>query len=143
MPRRPVSVTGEIELRLVVPGGAPLPVMTDLAYDASDPYAVTVAFHTGNNDVVEWVFARQLLTDGVTRPAGDGDVQAWPSHSSGRPVTCLALSSPSGRALFEAPLSDLVEFLTRTYAVVPTGSESDYVDVDAELALLLWTQPEI
>ena len=56
---------------------------------------------------------------------------------------CVSLSSPSGRALFEAPLSELVEFLTKTYAVVPTGSESDYVDVDAELALLLWSEPEV
>jgi hypothetical protein len=40
-------------------------------------------------------------------------------------------------------LGQLVEFLTRTYAVVPTGSESDYVDVDSELALLLWSEPEI
>jgi hypothetical protein len=51
----------------------------------------------------------------------------------------LSLSSPSGRALFEVPLAELVEFLSRTYNAVPTGSESDYVDVDAELALLLWS----
>ena len=38
---------------------------------------------------------------------------------------------------------ELVEFLTKTYAVVPTGSESDHVDVDAELALLLWSEPEV
>ena len=67
----------------------------------------------------------------------------WPSHSGGQPVVCLSLSSPSGRALFEAPLADLVEFLTKTYAVVPTGSESDYVDVEAELALLLWSGPDV
>ena len=50
---------------------------------------------------------------------------------------CLALSSPSGRALFEAPLLRVVQFLTQTYAVVPTGCESGFVDVDAELASLL------
>jgi hypothetical protein len=44
--------------------------------------------------------------------------------------------------LFEIPLSGLVEFLTRTYAAVPTGSESDYVDLDAELALLVWSDPQ-
>jgi hypothetical protein len=58
-------------------------------------------------------------------------------------VVCLALSSPSGRALFEIPLRQLVEFLTETYAIVATGRESDHVDVDAELALLLWSEPEI
>lgn len=143
MSTRPDAVTAEIELRLVVPGSPALPVMADLTYDHGDPYAMRVAFHTGGPDVVEWTFARSLLTDGVTHPVGEGDVQVWPSHSAGRPVVCISLSSPSGRALFEAPLTALVEFLTKTYAVVPTGSESDYVDVDAELALLLWSEPEI
>jgi hypothetical protein len=143
MSTRPDSVTTQLDLRLVVPGNPSLPVMSELTYDHDDPYAIRVAFHTGGTDVVEWTFARSLLTDGVTHPVGEGDVQVWPSHSAGKPVVCLSLSSPSGRALFEAPLSDLVEFLTKTYAVVPTGSEGDFVDVEAELALLLWSGPEI
>lgn len=142
MDTRPDSVTSEIELRLVVPGSNSLPVLADLRYDHRDPHAVHVAFHTGGPEVVEWAFARSLLTDGITRPAGEGDVQVWPSHTAARPTVCLSLSSPSGRALFEAPLAQLIEFLTKTYAVVPTGSESDFVDVDAELALLLWSEPE-
>ena len=93
-------------------------------------------------DVVQWTFARQLLTDGVAAPAGEGDVQVWPSSTAGSSVVCLSLSSPSGRALFEVPLAELAEFLGRTYASVPTGSEADHVDVDAELALLLWAEPE-
>jgi hypothetical protein len=143
MSTRPDSVTTQLDLRLVVPGNPSLPVMAELSYDHSDPYAIRVAFHTGGTDVVEWTFARSLLTDGVTHPVGEGDVQVWPSHSKGKPVVCLSLSSPSGRALFEAPLSSLVEFLTKTYAIVPTGMESDYVDVEAGLALLLWSEPEI
>jgi hypothetical protein len=143
MSTRPDSVTSQLDLRLVVPGNPSLPVTAELTFDHGDPYAIKVAFHTGGTDIVEWTFARSLLTDGVTHPVGEGDVQVWPSHSGGKPVVGLSLSSPSGRALFEAPLSDLVEFLTKTYAVVPTGSESDYVDVEAELALLLWSEPEI
>jgi hypothetical protein len=145
--QRSLSVTADMQLRLVVPGSAALPVRAVLRYDVGDPYAVQVAFHTGpadgdGGDVVEWTFARQLLTDGVASPVGEGDVQAWPSSSSGSPVVCLALSSPSGKALFEVPLPHLVEFLGRTYAAVPTGEESAHVDVDAELALLLWAEPE-
>jgi len=142
MSTRPDSVTAELELRLVVPGSPSLPVLAEVAYEHSDPYAVRVGFHTGGSDVVEWTFARSLLTDGVTHPVGEGDVQVWPSHSNGQPVVCVSLSSPSGRALFEAPLAELVEFLTKTYAVVPTGSESEHVDVEAELALLLWSSPD-
>jgi hypothetical protein len=145
MTPRSTSVSTELQLRLVVPGAASLPVRAGLRYDVTDPYAVQVAFHTGNgsdSDVVEWTFARQLLTDGVTAPVGEGDVQVWPSASAGLPVVCVSLSSPSGKALFEVPLPELVDFLGQTYAAVPTGAESQHVDVEAELALLLWAEPE-
>jgi hypothetical protein len=144
MTARPVTVRSEFQLRLVVPGAASLPVRAGLSYDATDPYAVTVAFHTGaggTGDVVQWTFARQLLTDGVSAPVGQGDVQAWPATSAGDGIVSLSLSSPSGKALFEIPVSELVEFLSMTYAAVPTGTESDHVDVDAELAVLLWAEP--
>ena len=141
---RPTCVRAELQLRLVVAGSVPLPVRADIRYDVLDPYAVQVAFHTSSaedSDVVEWTFARSLLSDGVAAPTGDGDVQVWPSHSAGLPVVCLSLSSPSGTALFEVPLPELVEFLAQTYEAVPTGCESAHVDVDAELALLLWAEP--
>jgi hypothetical protein len=134
-------ITTDLSLRLVVPGGSSLTVTATLRYEATDPYAVHVGFRTGTEEVVEWTFARQLLTDGVTCPVGDGDVQVWPSTDAGAQLVCLSLSSPSGQALFEVPLAGLVDFLTRTYAAVPTGSESDHVDLDAELALFLWSDP--
>ena len=141
MSTRPETVTTELSLRLVVPGSTSLPVTADMRYDVGDPYAVHVGFRTGGDEVVEWTFARQLLTDGVTHPVGEGDVQVWPSADAGAQVVCLSLSSPSGQALFEVPLAGLIEFLTRTYSAVPTGSESDFVDLDAELALLMWSDP--
>jgi hypothetical protein len=139
MSQRPASVTADIELRLVVPGSTALPVLASIGYEPDDPYAVHVAFHTGGErGQVQWSFARQLLTDGVTQPVGEGDVRVWPSTDAGQALVNLSLSSPSGAALFEIPLGDIVEFLTRSYAAVPTGAESDFVDLDAELALLLW-----
>lgn len=144
MPARPpATVTAELELALVAPDGHGLPVAAVLQYEAVDPYAVRVGFRTGADEVVEWIFARQLLSDGVTARVGEGDVQVWPLRPGdprGRGATvCLSLCSPSGAALFEAPLAAVVDFLSRTYATVPIGAESDFVDVDAELALLLWT----
>lgn len=144
MPARPVAtVTAELELHLVVPDGHGLPVEALLRYEAADPYAIHVGFRTGADDIVEWTFARQLLTEGVAGPVGEGDVRVWPvasgPASGDGPVVCLSLSSPSGAARFEAPLAAVAAFLNRTYAAVPVGSESDFVDVDAELALLLWT----
>jgi hypothetical protein len=137
MSTRPDMVSTQIELRLIVADGPDRAVHADLTYAHTDPYAVRVAFHTGGAEIVEWTFARSLLTDGVTHPVGDGDVQVWPANTTGQPMVCLSLSSPSGRALFEAPLTRVVEFLTQTYALVPTGSESDFVDVTAELESIL------
>ena len=138
----PALVTTDLSLHLVVPGGAALPVSSSFRYDTADPYAIHIGFRTGDDEVVEWTFARQLLADGVTHPVGEGDVQVWPGDDDGVHAVCLSLSSPSGSALFEIPLSGLVEFLTRTYTAIPTGLESDFVDLDAELDLLVWTDPQ-
>jgi hypothetical protein len=133
------SVSTQLELRLVVPGGPSLPVIAGLRYQADDPWAVRVAFHTGGegDDVVEWMFARQLLTDGVAVTVGEGDVRVWPSLVDGERVVNLAMASPSGSALFEIDRDALVEFLQQTYLAVPTGTEEQVVDLDAELFLLL------
>jgi hypothetical protein len=138
------TVRTELELRLVVPGGPSLPVLADLRYTADDPWAVRVAFQTGvrNEDgsgegVVEWMFARQLLTDGIAGTVGEGDIRVWPAMSGGERVINLAMASPSGSALFEIDRDALVEFLQQTYLAVPTGTEEDVIDLDAELALLL------
>jgi hypothetical protein len=134
MSSRPMTVNAEIQVSLVVPSATALPVRATLAYDAADPYAVRISFHTGTGDAVQWTFARQLLTDGVTSPTGQGDVRTWPANGDRGPVVCLSLSSPSGSAL--------VEFLTMTYAAVPTGTEGEHVDVEAELAELMLIDPE-
>ena len=136
---RIATVRTELELRLVVPGGPSLPVLADLRYAADDPWAVRVAFQTGGpgDGPVVWTFARSLLLHGIGGTAGEGDVRVWPAMSGGERVINLAMASPSGSALFEIDRDELVEFLQQTYLAVPTGSEEDVVDLDAELALLL------
>ena len=136
---RILTVHAELELSLVVPGGPSLPVLADLRYSADDPWAVRVAFQTGGegDGVVEWMFARQLLTEGIAGTVGEGDVRVWPSMTNGERVVNLAMASPSGSALFEIDRDSLVEVLQKTYLAVPTGTEEDVVDLDAELSLLL------
>jgi hypothetical protein len=137
MSTHPDLVSAQITLRLVVTDGPDRPVHADLCYTPRDPYAVRVGFHAGATDVVEWTFARSLLADGVAAPVGDGDVKVWPANGERRGV-CLSLSSPSGCALFETPVTGLLDFLGQTYRVVPPGAESRFVDVDSELADLLY-----
>ena len=52
-------------------------------------------------------------------------------------VLNIALSSPFGKAHFEAPASEISDFLRRTYQIVPAGQESEHIDVEAELNDLL------
>jgi hypothetical protein len=133
------SVTAELELRLVVPGGPSLPVLANLRYETADPWAVRVAFQTGGegDGIVEWMFARQLLTDGVAKTVGEGDIRVWPSVIGREHFVNLAMASPSGSALFEIDRDALVEFLQQTYLAVPRGAEEEVIYIDAEIAILL------
>jgi len=138
----PASVHSEIALALVVPDGAALEVRATLRYEPSDPYAVHVVFAgaEGVDDdefVVSWCFGRQLLVDGLTEPAGIGDVRIWPWSGQTGPVVALALSSPDGQALFEVPRPVLERFLERTFDEVPAGTEAGQLDLDAVVAALL------
>jgi hypothetical protein len=133
-----ITVSAELGLRLVVPDRTTVPLLATLEYAADDPYAIRMAFYVGNDEPVEWIFARELLTVGIVRRVGEGDVQVWPaSHDSERTLN-LSLSSPFGNALFEAPLAPLADFLHRTYDIVPAGQESEFVDLVTELENLLW-----
>ena len=131
------TVTSALALSLVVPGDAPLPVEARATYAMSDPFAVRLDISTGPDSEVTWHFSRELLTAGVAAAAGEGDVRIEPLVTEeGRRVR-ITLSSPDGAAALEAPLAQVAEFLTETFVLVPTGSESDFVDLDREIASLL------
>ncbi len=122
-------------LRLVVPRADVLLDAT-LRYDTDDPYAVHLAFPSSSGDPgIEWMFARQLVAEGLVGRAGEGDVRIWPSSDDGD--VYVELCSPSGRALFAAPRSVLVEFVRRAAELVPPGTEVDHLDLDTELQMLL------
>jgi len=127
------NVVSELEFGLVVADTEPVKVGAYLRYDAADPYAVCVSFEAGGDERIEWTFARELLDQGLWEETGDGDVKVWPRGGS----VFLALCSPSGRAVLETPRAAIADFVGRTRRMVPVGKESDFIDVDAELAALL------
>lgn len=132
--RIPDTVTAEMAFPLVVPAGRTMQVVANLLYSSGDPYAVTMAFHVGLAEPVEWILSRDLLAVGAVSREGFGDVRVWPGHAeNGSQILNIELSSPFGQALFEAPAADVAAFLARTYQLVPEGSEADHVDIDAEL----------
>ncbi|MFF9015236.1 SsgA family sporulation/cell division regulator [Streptomyces sp. NPDC014870] len=132
-------VERELELKLVLSPERSIPVPARLVYRTDDPYAVHITFHIGSEYPVNWTFARELLVEGVFRPCGHGDVRIWPTKVDGRNVVLMALSSPDGDALLEAPSAQVSAWLERTLRAVPPGTESEQLGIDEGLADLLAT----
>ncbi|MEU0970815.1 SsgA family sporulation/cell division regulator [Streptomyces sp. NPDC005917] len=130
-------VERELELRLILSPERSIPVPARLAYRSDHPYAVHVGFHVNSESPVHWTFARDLLVEGVFRPCGHGDVRVWPTKVAGRSVVLMALSSPDGDALLEAPTAQVSAWLERTLRVVPPGTEGGQLGIDDALDQLL------
>jgi hypothetical protein len=137
MDAAPINVTRAITLELIDATGGATPLAADLCYDKNDPYAISACFRTGSTEV-RWVFARELLAEGLYEPTGDGDVHVWPClDASGRAVTIIELSSPDGEALMQARSEEVSDFLARCESLVPSGSEAGLMDIDDAIAQLL------
>ena len=135
----PRTITTPLPLT-VATGNGEAELSGELRYDPSDPFAVSLAIGTECGDPVVWTFARELLAAGVSAPAGEGDITVEPDLTSSfddderllritLATDCLATMITSA--------ARVLEFLVETYAIVPTGSELDRVDLDAEIAALL------
>ena len=133
-----VTIRSTAVFDLVGPTSPAVPVQVELRYDTRDPYAVQAAFRTGRAGWVEWVFSRDLLTEGLIAPAGDGDVRIRPGEGD---AVEIELSSPSGHATFRAAVRDVSDFLGRTHDVIQPGSEDDWLDLEHAVGLLLSTDP--
>jgi hypothetical protein len=125
---------------LIAPDSPAVPVKVDLTYNSHDPYAVQASFRTGNGSTVDWVFARDLLADGLIASSGTGDVRVQPMPSDPDRIE-LELTSPSGHALFTTCARTLGDFLSRTYEAVPPTREYDWLDFDVALSQLLDNDP--
>ncbi|MEU0071395.1 SsgA family sporulation/cell division regulator [Streptomyces sp. NPDC006332] len=130
-------VERDVELRLILSRDHDIPVPARLGYRTDDPYAVHITFHTASEQPVNWTFSRDLLVDGVFRPCGYGDVRVWPARVDGRGVVLMALSSPDGDALLQAPAAQMSAWLERTLRAVPPGTEGEQLGIDGELDQLL------
>ncbi|MEW2285373.1 SsgA family sporulation/cell division regulator [Streptomyces sp. NPDC047841] len=130
-------VERELELRLILSPERSVPVPARLGYRSDDPYAVHITFHIDSAHPVDWTFARDLLVEGVFRPCGHGDVRVWPAKADGRGVVLMALSSPDGDALLQAPVPQVSAWLERTLLAVPPGAEGGRLGIDDALDHLL------
>ncbi|MFB6889165.1 SsgA family sporulation/cell division regulator [Kitasatospora sp. NPDC056327] len=130
------TVQGHLTMNLVVSHELAFRIVVDLDYDPADPYAVRFTFHLPGDEPVTWVFARELLLDGLARPSGEGDVYIHPVGGELAEV-CLVLRSPGGDAVLRGSAPPLIAFLARTDRLVPMGEEFAAGDLDAQLELIL------
>lgn len=122
--------------RLITAENQELPVAATLRYTAADPLAVCIDFPPEvslDGEGVTWTFARALLEEGLSGPAGGGDVHIWPC---GRTSTVVEFHSPYGLALLQFDTPGLRRFLLRTYAVVGAGQEDLGAAVEQGLSSL-------
>lgn len=135
------TVSAEVELRCVLPQRTIMPLAASLSYSSEDPYAIQITFDVGNEEPVEWTFARDLLSTGMMDRQGMGDVRVWPSAGSEDgtlgSVLNIELCSPFGNAHFEAPAGQIADFVRRTCQIVPAGEESNHLNIESELIQLL------
>ena len=130
-------LTHDLALLCVDPVGTLTTVEAALGYDPADPFAVTITFVTVEGDVV-WTFARDLLARGLTGPAGEGDVHIWPCvDADGGATVIIELCSPDGELVAQAGTRDVYQFLGRSLAAVPAGTETDRIDLDQLIDQLL------
>lgn len=112
-------------------------VQAEFRYQESDPYAVSISLDEDAASAV-WTFARDLLSEGLSGPTGDGDVHVWPGCTvSGHTVVLIEVTSDDEDVILAALPEDVSSFLASTTALVAVGDESLFLDVDAAIAAIL------
>jgi hypothetical protein len=101
-----------------------------------------VTFLLGDGSEVVWVLARDLLVGGLHQQQGDGDAVLRPSIAGCGTEVELILSVPGRHARVTLPAETLATFLLASHDLVPSGTESDYLDLDALILQLLSNRDE-
>ncbi|GGV81919.1 SsgA family sporulation/cell division regulator [Streptomyces griseoloalbus] len=110
------------------------PVLAHLSYDPSDPFAVTVVFSHDGRVLARWQLDREMITEGLTRPVGIGDVRLRPeSRGAGRELRMEFLGEAHGdggrhHAVVFAWAETIGAFLHETRRMVAPGCEEVRVD---------------
>lgn len=113
--RQMVATVADTELRL------------SLTWDSTNPYAVVMDLYPTQGPV-QWVFAWELLEDGVHGPTGIGDVRICPDAAG---HTIIVLIGGSVRTVLQVDTAEVKEFLADTWIAEPPELP-DYLPADFE-----------
>lgn len=123
--------------QFVTLNGCAIPVFSRWTYTAREPYLVKLAFRTEHARWIDWVFARDLLVEGLERPTGLGDVRVRPDLAIEHELMVIELESPDGFAIVEMRREDMARFVETTCQMVPLGAEGDLLDIDGFIAQVI------
>ncbi|MFJ1751817.1 SsgA family sporulation/cell division regulator [Kitasatospora sp. NPDC088134] len=120
--------------------GLRVSVPARLRYHRADPFAVHLDCHADLEEPITWLFARDLLAEGMDGWAGVGDVTI--RRSSADPeLLAIALSTPGQTAVLHTPAAPVRDFLRLSHRVVPPGTEHHFLDTETLLRRLLGDAP--
>lgn len=131
------TVAQAVVMQVAVPPEGPQPMKVVLVYDIADPYAVRAEFHIAPEARATWVFARQLMSQGLKEATGDGDVRVSPSGVGRDRRVHIVLMAEDCHAHVQAAEVDVVEFLRASYSLCRPGNEHRHLDVSGGLRALL------
>lgn len=123
-------VSAAFFVNLVLSPNESVPLPARFVYDKRHPFSVTLEFPQPDSDgVTRWVFARELLEQGLRHPAGEGDVRIWPScRCSGRKDVRMLLRGSTDAVLVDVPHNPLQDWMEQTWEAVPSGEENVVID---------------
>ncbi|GAA4850909.1 SsgA family sporulation/cell division regulator [Kitasatospora terrestris] len=133
---RPAVLAARLAMELDGGHGLAFRLPVDVTYSAADPLVVELTFLLPGDAPVRWTVSRELLLDGISAPAGEGDIHVCPDGADPGLVRIL-LRAPGGEALLTTRVAALHEVLLRTDLLVPFGAEWSESDLDQELAHML------
>lgn len=111
-------------------GDGEIPLPCTMKYNTNEPLEVVFVFHTARTDN-QWVFSRDILINGLSGEAGEGDVRAWRDG----PIFHMIFKAHPHQAKVWCETEVIQDFIEAVLIEVPFGEET--IDFDRELKSLL------
>ncbi|WP_051943644.1 SsgA family sporulation/cell division regulator [Streptacidiphilus rugosus] len=131
------TLRGQILMELATPAGVSFQIPVRLTFTRIKAWSIQLTFFLPGDEPVQWNVSRELLLDGLSDVAGEGDVRVRPLAWHDGELVAITLRSPEGEAELVAPATALHAFLLRTDLLVPFGEEFSDEWLDQGIARLL------
>jgi hypothetical protein len=131
------TLRGQITMELVTAAGLRYQLPVGLSFHQASPWAIELSFLLLGDRPIHWAVSRELLLDGLSTVAGEGDIRVRPLEWHDGELVAISLRSPDGEAELIAPLTALHAYLLRTDMITPFGEEFSDAWLDRGITSLL------